>query len=46
MVRSDYVVTDDVGRDVHHLMIDDYVFAYWLDHAEKEVRVVEIEDAS
>jgi len=31
---------------LEHLLLDDYVFAYWLDHAVHEIRVVDIEDAS
>jgi len=45
-VRSDYSLPDEAGRQIEHLMIDDYVFAYWLDHAVKELRIVDIEDAS
>ncbi len=45
-VRSDYAVPDDSGRSLEHLLLDDYVFAYWLDHAVHEIRVVDIEDAS
>lgn len=45
-VRSDYSLQDDAGREIEHLMIEDFVFAYWLDHAEREVRITDIEDAS
>jgi hypothetical protein len=45
-VRSDYALPDDSGRVIDHLMIEDYVFAYWLDHAEREVRITDIDDAS
>jgi predicted AlkP superfamily phosphohydrolase/phosphomutase len=45
-VRSDYSLPDESGRAIEHLMIDDYVFAYWLDHAEREVRITDIDDAS
>lgn len=45
-LRSDYAVTDDSGRVIEHLLIEDFVFAYWLDHAEREVRIVDIDDAS
>ena len=45
-VRSDYHLPDDAAREIEHLMIEDYVFAYWLDHAVREVRIVDIEDAS
>ncbi len=45
-LRSDYFLPDDSGRKVEHLMIEDYVFAYWIDHAVREVRIVDIDDAS
>jgi len=45
-VRSDYAVHDDSGRTIDHLLIDDFVFAYWLDHAAREIRIVDIDDAS
>ena len=45
-VRSDYSVQDDSGREIDHLLIEDFVFAYWVDHAAREVRIVDIDDAS
>jgi mRNA-degrading endonuclease RelE of RelBE toxin-antitoxin system len=45
-VRSDYSLPDETGRLIEHLMIEDYVFAYWVDHREREVRITDIEDAS
>ena len=45
-VRSDYHVPDEAGREIDHLMIESYVFAYWLDHAVREIRIAEIEDAT
>ena len=45
-VRSDYSLQDESGRDIEHLMIEDYVFAYWLDHAVREIRITDIDDAS
>lgn len=45
-VRADYSLPDESGRTIDHLMIDDYVFAYWLDHGAREVRITDIEDAS
>lgn len=45
-VRSDYSLPDESGRAIEHLMIDDYVFAYWVDHAVREVRITDIDDAS
>jgi len=45
-VRSDYEVPDDAGRPLSHLLIEDYLFVYWLDHAAKELRIVDMEDVS
>ncbi len=45
-VRTDYSLPDESGRPIEHLMIEDYVFAYWLDHAVRELRIVDIDDAS
>lgn len=45
-VRTDYSLPDESGRPIEHLMIDDYVFSYWLDHAVLEIRIVDIDDAS
>lgn len=45
-VRSDYVLPDDSGHPMEHLLLGDFVFSYWLDHAVREVRITDIEDAS
>ena len=45
-VRSDYTLTDDTNRPIEHLLMGDFVFSYWLDHAVKEVRITDLEDAS
>ena len=45
-VRSDYSLPDESGREIEHLMIEDFVFAYWLDHAVREIRITDIDDAT
>ena len=45
-IRSDYFLHDETGRKIEHLMIEEYVFAYWLDDSIGELRVTDIEDAS
>lgn len=45
-IRSDYSLPDESGRDIEYLMIEDYVFAYWLDYAVREIRIAAIDDAS
>lgn len=34
----------DQGRKIDHLMIGDVVVAFWVDHAVKELRIVELTD--
>ncbi len=38
--------TDDDGREIGDILIDDFLFSYWVDHPVKTVLIVEIEDAS
>jgi hypothetical protein len=45
-VCSDYILPDEAGRPMEHLLMGDFVFCYWLDHATREVRITDIEDAS
>ena len=45
-VRSDYSLPDESGREIEHLMVEDYVFAYWLDHGAREIRITDVDDAS
>jgi hypothetical protein len=44
-VQSDYRITDEEGHDVEHLLVDGFVFSYWVDHAARLVVITEIEDA-
>ena len=45
LLRSDYTVTDADGRSIEHLLVNDFVFTYWLDHAECRVMITEIDAA-
>jgi hypothetical protein len=45
-VRSDYSLPDESGREIEHLMIENFVFSYWLDHAVREIRITDIDDVS
>ena len=45
-VRSDYSLPDESGRTIEYLLIEEFVFGYWLDHAARELRIVEIHPAS
>ena len=46
LIRSDYTLTDESGRPIDYPLMGDFVFSYWLDHAVREVRITDIEDAS
>jgi hypothetical protein len=39
---GDFRVEDAVGHAVENLLIDGYLFTYWVDHAVREVRITEI----
>ena len=39
---GDYQTTDSTGRTVENLLIDGFLFCYWVDHAAREVRIAEI----
>ncbi|MEO7415351.1 MAG: hypothetical protein ABIZ81_18555 [Opitutaceae bacterium] len=45
-VRSDYSLPDENGRTIEYLLIEGFVFGYWLDHSVRELRIVEIHSAS
>lgn len=42
---GDYQSPDDAGREVQHLLIGDLIVSFWADHAAKEIRITEIEEA-
>lgn len=44
-VRSDYTLPDEGGRPIEYLLIQAFVFGSWLDHAVRELPIVEIADA-
>jgi len=39
---GDYQNTDSAGRVIENLLLDGYLFSYWVDHASREVRISEI----
>lgn len=41
----DFKRVDADGRDISHVLIDDFLFSFWPDHATKVVMIVDIEDA-
>lgn len=43
--QSDYSIIDSTGRSQEHVLLQDFVFVYWVDHAAREIRITDIEDA-
>ncbi len=43
--EGDYVASDSSGRECQVRIIGPYALFYWSDHAEKEVRIVDLIDA-
>jgi hypothetical protein len=39
---GDYPTFDATGRRVDNLMLEGYLFSFWVDHASREVRITEI----
>lgn len=39
---GDYQSQDATGRPLENLLVDAYLFTYWVDHAGREVRIIEI----
>jgi hypothetical protein len=40
----DFRNNDDDGRGICHVLVDGFIFSYWVDHAVRSVMIVEIED--
>ena len=43
-ITSDYVVKDESGREIEHLMVDGFIIAYSVDVPVKLVMIVEMDD--
>ena len=41
---SDYCVTDEDGHAIEHLLVDEFLLAYWVDHASRQVLITEFDD--
>lgn len=44
-IESDYSIADEGAHVVDHLLVDGFVFSYWVDHAVRIVMIAEIDDA-
>ena len=43
-IRCDYSLDDEHGRRIEHLMVADFVIAFWVDHAASEIRILDLTD--
>lgn len=41
---GDYAMRDEDGREIQHLVVGDWHFSFWADHAVRELRVTEIDE--
>jgi len=41
---GDYATREEDGREIQHLMVGDWHFSFWADHAVRELRVTEIDE--
>ncbi len=44
-LAPDYQSVDADGQTVAHLLVDGFVFTYWVDHAVRRVMITDIDDA-
>ena len=40
----DFRTTDAAGREISHLIAEEFIFDFWIDHAVKQVVITEIAD--
>lgn len=41
-IACNYQLTDERGRSIDHLLLDEFLFSYRVDHAAREVLITEI----
>jgi len=41
---GDYATREDGGREIQHLLVGDWHFSFWADHAVRELRITEIDE--
>jgi len=39
---SDYQTSDAQGRPIQNLLLEEFLFTYWIDHGPQEIQVTEI----
>ena len=43
-LAPDFRTTDAAGREILHLIAEEFIFDFWIDHAAKQVVITEIAD--
>ena len=41
----DFRSGDSTGREISHLLVDGFIFDFWVDHAARQVMITDIADA-
>ena len=41
----DFREDDAEGRELAHVMVDGFIFTYWVDHAVRQVMITDVDDA-
>jgi hypothetical protein len=39
---GDFQSTDEAGHVIETILVDEFIFSYWVDHGAREVRITEI----
>lgn len=42
-LAPDFRETDAEGRDLGHVVVGDFVFTYWVDHAARQVMITDVD---
>lgn len=45
MLSPDFREKDSDGRELSHVLVDGFIFTYWVDDAVKRVMITEVDDA-
>lgn len=42
---GDYSSTDAAGREIQNILIEEFLFSFWVDEAARQVRITEVVEA-
>lgn len=43
-LKPDFNQHDEDGREISHVLVDGFLFSYWVDHATNVVMITEVDD--